>query len=230
LSNSVIKQFDRSGLSSHTVYIALKQRIISGELEGGDALKQNEIAEEFGISKIPVREALRLLETENLIEFRPRRGAVVTILSPTDLHQILDMRIALECRAIELAIPNMVENDFSTAADILARYSREIDAEQWARHNIQFHLCLYAPSGNRHLLDSISELQARVGTMMRMKVSLASGLKRPHEEHCALLEACRNRQVKIAVRILRKHIEITQKEVAAYFRQRSTNVFQEGLC
>ncbi len=213
------KQFDRSGLSSHTVYNAIKQRIISGDLQGGVALKQNEVAEEFGISKIPVREALRQLEMENLVEFRPRRGAVVAILSARDIHDILDIRIALECRAIELAIPNMTENDFLTAAGILDKYSREVDAQQWATLNIRFHNCLYAPSANHHLLNSICELQARVGTVMRMRVSLASGLKRPHAEHCALLDACRKGQVKAAVGILRKHIETTQKEVAAYFRQ-----------
>jgi DNA-binding GntR family transcriptional regulator len=224
LLKSAATQFDRSGLSSHTVYSALKLRIISGELEGGVALKQIEVAKEFGVSKIPVREALRQLESENLVEFRPRRGAVVAILSAADLHDILDIRIALECRALELAIPNMVEDDFSSAADILDRYSREIDAKQWSLLNMQFHQCLYAPSDNHHLLDCISELQARMGAMMRRTVSLASGLKRPHEEHYALLDACRDGQVKSAVGILRKHIETTQKEVAAHFRQQMTNL------
>ncbi|NNC77980.1 MAG: GntR family transcriptional regulator, partial [Woeseiaceae bacterium] len=101
-----------SGLSSSLVYDAVKQRIVNGELSGGAALKQDELAREFGVSKIPVREALRQLERDNLVEFRPRRGAVVTSLSADDLAGILDVRIALECRALELAIPNMVEDDF----------------------------------------------------------------------------------------------------------------------
>lgn len=208
-----------SGLTSSVVYSALKQRIVNGELSGGAALKQDELAREFGVSKIPVREALRQLEQDNLVEFRPRRGAVVTSLSADDLAAILDVRIALECRALELAIPNMVEDDFVVAGKILDEYSQEVEAEQWSHLNLRFHRCLYAPSGNGHLLNYIRELQERMGAFLRMKVSMATGLERPHAEHLALLDACRARQVDTAVAILRTHIEHTQREVAAHFRR-----------
>jgi DNA-binding GntR family transcriptional regulator len=208
-----------SGLTSSVVYSAIKQRIVNGELSGGAALKQDELAREFGVSKIPVREALRQLEQDNLVVFRPRRGAVVTSLSADDLAAILDVRIALECRALELAIPNMVEDDFVIAGGILDEYSQEVEAEQWSHLNMRFHHCLYAPSGNGHLLNYIRELQERMGAFLRMKVSMATGLERPHAEHLALLDACRARQVDAAVGILRTHIENPQREVAAHFRR-----------
>lgn len=211
----------RGGTSSRTIYDALKARIVGGALEGGVPLRQDELAIEFGVSKIPVREALRQLESEGLVEFRPRRGAIVTLLSAEDLADMLDIRIALECRALELAVPNMVDDDIGVAAEILEEYGQETVAERWSDLNLRFHRALYEPCGRRHLLSLISDMQGRMGAFMRLKVTLASGLDRPHREHEEILAACQAKDGKRAVKLLRRHIETTQKEVAAYFRRQA---------
>lgn len=215
------KSTEHGPSAADTVYTHLKEAIVSGRYCGGSALRQDEIAHSNGVSKVPVREALRRLEVEGLVEFRPRRGAIVRQLSETDILALLDIRIALECRAVELAIPNMVASDFAAASDILEEYSAETSKERWSALNLSFHRCIYEPCGNRHLLSMIFELEQRMGPFMRLRVTEASGLTRPHAEHLRILDACIAGNVAEAVALLRNHIATTQKEVAADFRRKA---------
>ena len=206
------------------VYAHLKEEIVSGRLAGGTALRQDDVARDCGVSKVPVREALRCLEVEGLVEFRPRRGAIVRQLSEADILELLDIRIALECRALELAVPNMVDSDFALARDILDEYGAATSRERWSVLNLRFHRTLYEPCSNRHLLTMIRDLEQRMGPFMRLRVTQASGLERPHREHLRMLEACQAGAVDDAVAELRRHIETTQKEVAAAFRRTAMQV------
>ncbi|NTG32083.1 GntR family transcriptional regulator, partial [Agrobacterium rhizogenes] len=89
----------------------LREAILTGAYEEGQQLRQDELAEQFGTSRIPVREALRQLEGEGLVELHANKGAVVKGSSVEDVLEMLDIRIALECRALKLAIPNMAAED-----------------------------------------------------------------------------------------------------------------------
>lgn len=205
--------------ASDAVYLQLKDDIVSGRLEGGTALRQDDIARANGVSKIPVREALRRLEMEGLVVFRPRRGAIVRRLTETEILELLDVRIALECRALELAIPNMIASDLSIAREILEEYETETSGERWSTLNLKFHRTLYAPCSNRYLLNLIDELEQRMGSFMRLRVTQASGQERPHGEHIRMLDACAVGDGEAAVSELHRHIETTKKEVAAQFRR-----------
>ncbi|MDE2790772.1 MAG: GntR family transcriptional regulator [Paracoccaceae bacterium] len=213
--------------AADVVYARLKEEIVAGRRAGGAALRQDEIASENGMSKIPVREALRRLEIEGLVEFRPRRGAIVRQLSDSDILELLDIRIALECRALELAVHNMVESDHSLAREILEEYSTSTSPERWSELNLRFHHCIYEPCGNRHLLLMIRELEQRMGPFTRLRVTQASGLERPHSEHVRILEACVAGDAHSAVAELRGHIQTTQKEVAAFFRRMSLRLIKD---
>ncbi|KZK97994.1 putative HTH-type transcriptional regulator YdfH [Pseudovibrio sp. Ad14] len=211
----------KAGSAADPIYRDLKFKIMKGTLEGGRPLRQDEIASAHGVSKIPVREALRRLEIEGLVEFRPQRGAIVRKLSAEDVLQFIDIRLALECRALELAIPNMIERDLEHARSLLDDYAAETAIERWSDFNLQFHRLLYEPCGNKHLLGMISDLEQRIGPYMRLQVTEASGLDRPMREHHEILEACAREDSTFAVNTLRKHIQTTQKEVAAYLRRRT---------
>lgn len=208
------------------VYARLKEEIVSGHLSGGTALRQDEIAADNGVSKIPVREALRRLEIEGLVEFRPRRGAIVRQLTETDILELLDVRMALECRALELAVPRMVESDIARARDILDEYGASTSTERWSDLNLRFHRSIYEPCGNHHLLLMIQELEQRMGSFMQLVVNQASGLERPHRDHQQILSACAAGDAVTAATELRRHITVTQKEVAAFFRRRALRLIQ----
>ncbi len=213
---------------SDPIYEALRADILSGRLAGGVPLRQDVIASEHGVSKIPVREALRQLEMEGLVEFRPRRGAIVRQLTEKEVLELIDIRLALECRALELAVPNMIDSDFTVAGEILEEYEAEPSRERWSDLNLRFHHCLYEPCGNLRLLAMISEIEGRMGLFMRLKVTEASGLERPMREHRAILAACRRGAPKEAVGLMRQHIETTQKEVAASIRRASIRSVTDG--
>ena len=203
------------------IYEKLKARIMSGELAPGEPLRQDEIARAHGVSKIPVREALLRLEVDGFVLFRKNKGATVRALSAAEILQMMDIRSALECKALELAIPNMIESDLVAARAILDEYSSETDLARWSDLNVRFHQTLYEPSGNPQLLQMIADLQQRIGPFTRLLVTEASGLERPNAEHHAILKACENADVETGVDLLRRHIETTKKETAARLRRRN---------
>lgn len=214
-----IAQKKKKGSAADPIYFDLKKLIVSGEMLGGTPLRQDDIAKQHGVSKIPVREALRRLENEGLVEFRQQRGAIVRKITEQEVMQLFDIRVALECRALELAIPNMIEDDFNQAAQILEDYQKETRSEKWSELNLKFHHCIYEPCGNPVLMNMISELEQRIGSFVRLRVSKASGQERPMHEHHEILNYCKTEDIPNAVKMLRKHIETTQKEIAAYMRR-----------
>jgi DNA-binding GntR family transcriptional regulator len=202
----------------------LRRAIVDGELEGGSQLKQDELAERFGVSRIPVREALKQLAAEGLVTFHPNRGAVVSSLSLDDVLEMLEIRIALECRALRLAIPNMIDEDFDEALQILADYDREPSASKWGEMNWRFHQMLYVPCNCPKLLAMIDANYGHVGRFTRVQVSLAAGKERPQREHHQILAACRRGEVDRAVSLLEEHIVHTQKSLLAASRPRRSEI------
>src|SRR6266702_3519294 len=117
---------------------ALRRAISAGEMAPGFQLRQDELAERFGTSRIPVREALRQLEAEGFVTFMPNRGAVVSDLSIDEVVELLEIRIALECHALRLSIPARGEIDLDDANKILRSYDNEPDPENWGAFNWRF--------------------------------------------------------------------------------------------
>lgn len=205
-------------------YVELKRRILEGELPEGSPIRQDEVAAQLGVSKIPVREALMRLQSEGLVSFTPNVGAVVTTLTVVDYIEMLDMRLALECRALELAVPNMASVDFARARELLAAYHSAMTDQEWSDLNVQFHETLYEPANRPRLLGAIRSVQEHMGRRLRLRVTMAARHDRSHDEHVKILEACERGDVKDAVRLLRKHIEQSQREVQGYFRDTQRRV------
>ena len=207
-------------LTADPVYHALKSAIIAGELAPGEPLRQDEIARQHGVSKIPVREALLRLEADGFVLFRKNKGAIVRELSAQEVLNLLDIREALECKALELAVPLMIDSDIAAARAVIDEYGHEGTVEAWSGLNLRFHQILYEPCGNAPLLQMIDDLRARIGPVMRLTVTETSGLDRPHAEHQAILQACIDHDSDRAVTLLRQHIRTTRKETAAKLLRR----------
>jgi DNA-binding GntR family transcriptional regulator len=211
------------GSTPDAVREALRRAISAGELAPGIQLRQDELAGKFGTSRIPVREALRQLEAEGFVTFLPNRGAVVSDLSVDEVVELLEIRIALECHALRLAIPAMGDIDLDDARAILRSYDEEPDPEKWGAFNWRFHKSLYAPCNRPRLLAMIEANYGHVGRFTRALVSRATGKDRPQREHYQLLEFCRDGEVEKAVRLLREHIVQTQKTLRSAQRHASRN-------
>jgi DNA-binding GntR family transcriptional regulator len=210
--------------ATQRAYTELKQRILDGVIAEGAPIRQDEAAEEIGISKIPVREALMRLQSEGLVVITRNAGATVAKFTVADYQEMLDIRIGLECRALELAIPNMVASDIEHARKLLVAYHQAMSAREWSELNRKFHECLYIPANNPRLLAMIDSLQNNMGRLLSLHVSMAANPSRSHEEHLQLVDACAQGNTELAVAILRKHIEQSKKEVSASFRSAARNI------
>lgn len=174
-------------------------------------LKQEALARKFGVSRIPIREALKRLEAEGLVAHTAHQGSVVASRSIDDLLETLDIRIGLESRALVLAIPYMTPAILRKAETILARYDASDMPGEWSELNLAFHLCLYKPCGRQRLLSMIESLVRSVDIHLRAHQSAAIGRKSPQKDHRALLEACRAGNAERARKLLERHIVQTQQ-------------------
>lgn len=197
-------------LTADVIADNLRNMILSGDIGLGVQLKQESLARHFGVSRIPVREALKQLQTEGLIEHTPNAGSVVARRSPEELQEILDIRIGLETRALELAIPNMRPADIKSVRNILAKYDASDNPREWSELNLEFHLGLYRPCKRPKLLKMIEEIVRGVDIHLRAQQSFKVGRKSPQVEHMHILDACVEGNVKKAKTLLQQHIEHTQ--------------------
>jgi DNA-binding GntR family transcriptional regulator len=216
------------GSAPDAVREALRLAISLGEFAPGFQLRQDELAERFGTSRIPVREALKQLEAEGFVTFLPNRGAVVSDLSIDEVIELLEIRIALECHALRLAIPAMGEVDLDDATKILRSYDKEPQPEKWGTFNWRFHETLYAPCNQPRLLAMIGANYGHVSRFTRALVSRATGKERPQREHYQLLDLCRDGEIEKAVRLLREHIVQTQKTLRSAQRRASRDANPES--
>ncbi|CAG9167052.1 GntR family transcriptional regulator [Cupriavidus respiraculi] len=201
----------------------LRGEILSGALAGGAVLRQDSLAERFGASRIPVREALRQLEAEGLVVYRANRGATVVRMNVEQICELLDIRVALECHAAKLGVPNMVERDFDTMDQILDAYEASTDLNEWAEYNRRFHLALSAPANNRRLRRLIEEYCLNTDRYTHVAMSIATGKEKPQRDHRRLVEACRRRDIATVVALLEEHIMDTKRELMASARAEETD-------
>ncbi|MBD2347097.1 GntR family transcriptional regulator [Anabaena subtropica] len=200
---------------------ALREAILRGIFQEGQSLRQDEIATQFGVSRIPVREALRQLEAEGLVTLHLNRGAMVSVLTAAELQEICEIRSALEVTAIQLAIPNIREVDIEKAAVILEASNQATDAGALAKLNWEFHATLYATAERPRLLGMIQTLQINCDRYVRVQMAQMDYQERSQKEHYQLLDACHQRDSKIAVPLLKQHIDSAGEQLVAYLEQKA---------
>ncbi len=185
----------------------LREAILRGQLKPGERLDQIEIAERLGVSRMPVREALRRLEAEGLVAFYPHRGVLVSDLSNDEIEEVFGIRVALEAMAVRLAIPRLTDDILQEMAGIVtAMEGVEDDPPQWASLNNQFHLRLYQASGRARLCSLIEVLRYTVQPYVVSDISLPEHARRAAQEHRELLEICRRGDLAAAEQSIRKHL------------------------
>src|SRR5579863_7347157 len=221
-SDSVIP---RQSLTS-AVADKLRDQIIRGDIPEGAQLRQDAIATQFQVSRIPVREALRQLDAEGLIAIVPNRGAIVPALSPNDIEELFSIRALLEPEVLKLSIPHLTQEDFREAAAVLQEYVNELRRDDhvsaWGRLNWQFHSILYARANQPRFLTIIRNVNNSGERYTRLQLYLTHGIKRANEEHHRILELCRQRDVAAACKLLRQHIQYAGESLKQVLEQRRT--------
>ncbi|EEX94494.1 putative regulator PutR [Vibrio orientalis CIP 102891 = ATCC 33934] len=189
---------------------AIRTKILKGELKTGQPLRQDALAKEFNVSRIPVREALMQLEAQGLVSFEAHKGATVTELSPDKIDELFELRAVVECHILERAIQKMTDEDLAKANAIRERFddvvSRGDEVEEWSNYNYELHKALYAPADMPETMDVIYNLNTKCDRYIRMQLLFTEGTVKADKEHQALLEMCQNRDIEGAKYMLKKHI------------------------
>jgi DNA-binding GntR family transcriptional regulator len=197
-------------LSADSVTESLRALILDGTLGVGLQLRQEDLAKRFGVSRIPVREALGRLQSEGLVEHFANRGSVVAGRTVEDLLETLDIRIALETRALKIAMPNLGPADFKAAREVMRRYDESESPRQWTELNLEFHMTLYRPCNRARLVRMIEDLVRGVSIHLRQHISHTVGRRNPQAEHKDILKACMAGDTELAVKLTEHHIENTK--------------------
>lgn len=205
----------------------LRYEILNGSMASGTQLRQDALAERFNTSRLPVREALRQLESEGLITYQRNRGAVVAGMDVNQLCEMMDIRIALECHAARMGVPNMVQRDFAQLQEILDLYNASESVAEWAEYNRRFHLALCAPSNNTRLRRLIEEFCLNTDRYTHEMMSLATGKEGPQSDHFEILEACKQRDAAKVAMLLERHIQETKNNLLATDRLKREQAAQQ---
>jgi DNA-binding GntR family transcriptional regulator len=194
------------GSTPRMIVETLRTAIVDGTLAPGAPLRQDALARHFSVSAIPVREALRQLETEGWVKVEMNKGATVAPLSADGAREIYEMRAALESLAIGLAIPVHTLATLRHAQALCKAASAETDPALYVARNQAFHLSLYEPAARPRLLELIGVLHIRGERYLRLKFGLPSYKGESDREHAALLKAVRRGDVATAQSLVTKHL------------------------
>jgi DNA-binding GntR family transcriptional regulator len=191
-------------------------------MEPGEYLRLDDIANRFGVSTMPVREALRELEAEGLVTIYPHRGAFVTELTAEELADLYDIRATLEAMATRVAVPQMTEPTLDELALIVDQMDAELGhISALVKLNHRFHTTLYAASGRRIMCELNLTLRYRAQHYLHAYMADSGSMALAQGEHRAILEACRQRDAEKAATLMARHIAEVGRAVVEYAHQRT---------
>ncbi|WP_046155899.1 GntR family transcriptional regulator [Chromobacterium vaccinii] len=222
---TTLQPIKRQTLTS-AVTESLRRRILSGEFADGQQLRQEALSNEYGVSRVPVREALRQLEAEGLIQIIDHKGALVSKLSLEDILELLEVRAMLECSLLKAAVPCQSSADHDAAQQTLREFEVALnnnDVRHWGEINSRFHLALYRAAKRPNTLALIEQLHNKTDRYTRMQILFTRTMERAHEEHTRLLELCRQGKADEAAEFLRFHILSAGHALESYLKGQQAN-------
>jgi len=203
---------------------SIQSAITSGRLDPGDRLREIPLSKHFGVSTTPVREALRRLESDGLVQVHPRRGAVVTALQDGVVADLYDLRLVLEAEALRLAVAR-TDLELGPVYGLLGELERLVDVGDaaFAEVDVQFHRAIDDLGGNRELAAEAERIHRRIQAA-RVRASVPGRLRIAQDQHAEIVEALRKREPDLVQEAVRRHITSAKDNVLGFLRARSTTV------
>jgi DNA-binding GntR family transcriptional regulator len=203
-------------LARSVIEETLRSAILDGRIPCGTALRQQDLADLFGVSRMPVREALRQLEAQALLNVIAHKGAVVAPLVQGDAVETYALRILLESEALRLSIPLLVDEDLEQAARYIDELETENNYTEIGRLNRLFHMALYCKAPNQRLLRLVEDGLNEEERFLRFNLEAMGLGKLSQEDHRALLRAVEDRDVERAVKLLEQHLNRGVEVITRY--------------
>lgn len=200
------------------VFRTLRQAILRGELKPGERLMEIRLANQLGVSRTPIREAIRMLELDGLVLMVPRKGAQVAQITEKDLNDVLEVRLGLEELAVKLACQRITEEELRTLYQTSRDFEKLLETgteelQDLAQADVAFHDVIYQATNNERLIQLLNNLREQ---MYRYRIEYLKDVKARRslvEEHDALYESIKKRDISGAQKMIREHIEHQQKNV-----------------
>ncbi len=204
---------------SESISDSLRDAIMTGGLTEGTQIKQDHMAQQFNVSISVIREALKILEGEGLVEFLPNHGAAVAKLSSEEALDIFAIRVLLETEALALSIPQLTAEDYQQLEAVLAEEETCTEPQRYNELNSLFHEYLYKYCANKRLNDLIRLQHNNVGRYLVFYLDKMAFKDQSHKEHLQLLEACKTKDITKAKKLLKQHMQKAGKQLAAFLQK-----------
>ena len=195
------------------VFENLRGAIVESKLKPGQRLMEVQLAEQLGVSRTPVREAIRKLELEGLVVMIPRKGAYVANMSLKDVIDVLEIRASLEGLAASLAAERITDEDIKKLESIVEEFNdsiNESDVEALLRKDVEFHECIFKSTNNKKLHQLINSLWEQVYRFRVTYISDYDSTVNIVEEHKMILDAIKRRDSKLAKQYAMQHIQTAE--------------------
>ena len=196
----------------------LREAIRSGVLKPGERLMEIQLAEELGVSRTPVREAIRRVELEGCVIMMPRRGTYVANISIRDINEVFEIRTSLESLSSGLAAERITDEELERLQRLLVEIGAHIesgDMDKIVKTDTEFHDLLYQASRNQRLVGIISNLREQLTRFRTTSMSYPGRLKATLEEHRIIVEAIAQGDVKAARKAAENHMEKSEQTLLA---------------
>lgn len=187
-------------------YNSLRDAILTWKLSPGSPIVEQEISDQLGISRTPVREALKLLEAEGLVKVVPQRGTFVSDLSTQDVEEIFALRESLEVMALKVAIGTIPSDQLTKLESFLSSLTPDSPPEQFFESDRMLHEIIVNHGGNERLAHILNSLNVQVERVRRISAARPNRLDLSMREHLGILRAIRARDCNAAESELRQHI------------------------
>ncbi len=201
------------------VFDSLRKAIILGKLKPGERLMEIQLAEEMGVSRTPVREAIRKLELEGFVVMVPRRGAYVAGVSVKDIADVFEVRSALEGLAAGLAAERITEEEMEELEKAIYAISGEDDLLTVVKKDNEFHELIYKASRNHRLAQIITNLSEQINRFRLTSLSVPGRLKIAVDEHKKIIEAISERNVELSNKLASEHMENAEQNLINAIRE-----------
>jgi DNA-binding GntR family transcriptional regulator len=204
------------------VFESLREAIIGGQLRPGERMMEIQLAEEMGVSRTPVREAIRKLELEGLVVMIPRKGAYVAGLSLKDIADVFEIRRAVEGLAAELATERITDEELEKLERylvIIAEQIEEGDLNKVVETDTEFHTLLYEASRNQRLIQIINNLREQIQRFRMTSLAYPGRMRSALEEHRKIVEAISSRDGEQARLMAQDHIENAENSMMSMIQQ-----------
>ena len=214
---------DRGSLGAKA-FLILRDKILNEEYTKGQKLNEVTLAKALEISRTPIREALKQLELEGLVQSIPNKGVYVIGFSPRDIDDMFEIRLALEGLAIQLAIERMDDEHLKVIKEVYTTmefYTQIDDAKKVSELNIQFHNSIYQATQSKYFAQLLKDINYYVSVTSRHSILRPQRLDTAIVEHKAILDAIISKDKTLAKKMIKRHIRATQMLVRQYFEQRA---------